>query len=140
MPDIIPVMQKHLDYWWMNACIHTGQKARMEQYGVIVGWKPMLWFVRGTRGDRQAFVSDVVSGSREKETMEWQQALGEASYYVEKLTSRSGLVVDFFAGGGTTCIAAERLGRPWLAFENDAEMAKRADERICAEKRNKIKK
>ena len=131
VPEIVPMMQKHLRFWWINACVHADQQARMKEYGVIVGWKPMLWFTKGVRGDRQEFVSDIVSGGREKDTMGWQQAVSEAAYYIEKLTSKKGLIVDFFAGGGTTCIAAKRLGRKWIAFEKEPSMAKKADKRIA---------
>ena len=130
LPDILPAMQKHLRYWWLNACVHADRKARMKYYGVVVGWKPMLWFVKGMRGDLQTFVSDTVSGAREKDIMEWQQAVNEAAYYIGRLTSPNGLIVDFCAGGGTTCVAAKHLGRPWLAFEKDPIMAKKTDQRI----------
>lgn len=132
LPEILPMMQRHLRYWWLNACVHDGgNMARMNSYGVVVGWKPMVWFTKGARGDRQTFVSDIVSGGREKSHHEWQQSEAEALYYIEKLTSPGGLVVDFFAGGGTTCVAAQRLGRPWIAFEINPATAKRADERLA---------
>lgn len=131
LPEILPMMQLHLRYWWLNACVHSGAEARMNSYGVVVGWKPMVWFTKGVRGDRQTFVSDIVSGGREKSHHEWQQSEAEALYYIEKLTSPDGLVVDFFAGGGTTCVAAQRLGRPWIAFEINPATAKRADERLA---------
>jgi DNA modification methylase len=132
LPDILPLMQQHLKFWWVNACVHSGRSARMKEYGIIVGWKPMLWFVKGRcRGDKQTFVSDVASGGREKSHHNWQQAEEEAAYYIEKVTSARGLVVDFFAGGGTTCVAAQKLGRPWIAFEINPVTAKRADKRIA---------
>lgn len=131
LPAALTSMQAHLRYWWLNACLHGDSgKARMQKYGIVNDWKPMLWFVKGTRGDVQVFVSDVVSAGTEKSHHEWQQAESEAAYYIEKLTSPNGLVVDFFGGGGTTCVAAEKLGRPWIAFELDPETAQRADERL----------
>lgn len=130
LPQILPMMQDYLRFWWLNACLHSGPEARMNAYGIVVGWKPLVWFVKDDRGDRQTFISDVVSGDREKTHHEWQQAESEASYYIEKLTSQSGLVVDFFTGGGTTCVAAQKLGRPWIAFEINPVVAKDADDRI----------
>lgn len=131
LPAVLSSMQTHLRYWWLNACLHGDSgKARMQKYGIVNDWKPMLWFVKGTRGDVQTFVTDVVSGKTEKSHHEWQQSESEAAYYIEQLTSPHGLIVDFFAGGGTTCVAAERLGRPWIAFEIDPGAAQRADERL----------
>lgn len=40
------------------------------------------------------------------------------------------LVCDPFAGSGTTCIAAEQLGRRWVASEIDGEHFRNATERI----------
>lgn len=130
--DVKQQMEKHLRYFWLNACVHTTTRAvRMNRYSIVTRWKPMLWFVKGARGTTN-FVEDIVSGQREKTHHEWQQAESEASYYIENLTSPNGLVVDFFAGSGTTCVAAQRLGRPWIAFEIDPVTAKTADERIQA--------
>ena len=130
LPTLIPSMSKHLRFWWLNACVHSGREARMREYGIVVGWKPLLWFVKDHRGDKQAFVSDVVSGGREKDAHDWQQAEAEAAYYIDSLTSPHGLVVDFFCGGGTTAAAAQALGRPWLTFELNPITASRAADRL----------
>ena len=46
-------------------------------------------------------------------------------------SSRKGqLVVDPFAGSGTTCVVAERLGRRWIAGEADARYVGLARERL----------
>lgn len=128
LPEILAGMSEHLRFWWVNACLHSGSHARMREYGIVVNWKPMVWFVKGSRGDKQTFVDDLVSGGREKSHHEWQQSEAEAAYYIEKLTSHQGLVVDFFCGGGTTAVAAQSLGRPWLACEiNPATLVRAAD-------------
>lgn len=102
----------------------------LQKLGIRCGWKPLVWFVKGTRGDVQNVLSDVVAGSREKNLHKWQQAEVEAEYYIEQLTSPHGLVVDFFIGSGTTAIAAQRLGRPWIGFETDAAAAESASRRL----------
>jgi site-specific DNA-methyltransferase (cytosine-N4-specific) len=42
-------------------------------------------------------------------------------FFIEYLTDPGDLVVDIFAGSNTTGAVAERLGRRWLAFEEDRE-------------------
>lgn len=130
LPEVLRLCSEHLRYWWVIANIHAERPNQMDKYGIKNHWKPMVWFVKGTRGDVQTFVPDTVSGAREKTHHVWQQAEEEASFYIEKLTSPSGLVVDFFAGGGTTIVAAEKLGRPWIAFEIDPRAAERASNRV----------
>ena len=69
---------------------------------------------------------------RDKQHHKWQQGLTEAAYYIAKLTPPGGLVVDPYAGSGTTCLAALRTGRRYLAFERNGSTARRARARLAA--------
>jgi len=130
LPDALADMSKHLRYWWTCACVHGGQHARMTEYGIVAGWKPIVWFVKETRGDKLTFVNDTVTSQREKSHHEWQQAEEEARYFIELLTENDGFVVDPFCGGGTTPVACINTGRKWAAFEIDEARLARASERI----------
>lgn len=130
LPDALADLSKHLRYWWTCGCFHSEAKARMTEYGIIAGWKPVIWFVKETRGDKRTFVTDVVTGSREKSHHEWQQAVSEARYFIDLLTEKDGFVVDPFCGGGTTPVACVELGRKWAAFEIDEANLSKASERI----------
>jgi len=131
LPDAVADLSKHLRYWWTCSCYHSGTSLlRMNEYGIVNGWKPMLWFVKETRGDKNTFVNDVATGSREKSHHEWQQSEAEARYFIELLTDVDGFVVDPFCGGGTTPVACIGLGRKWAAFEIDEANLSRASERI----------
>jgi len=131
LPDAVADLSRHLRYWWTCSCYHSGPSLlRMNEYGIVNGWKPMLWFVKETRGDKTTFINDVATGSREKSHHDWQQSEAEARYFIELLTEPDGFVVDPFCGGGTTPAACIGLGRKWAAFEiNEANLA-RASERI----------
>lgn len=130
LPEVLKACSYHLRYWWTIACVHQGGNQMLQRLGIRAGWKPLVWFVKGTRGDVQNVLLDVVSGDREKDVHEWQQAEAEAVYYIEKLTSPDGLVVDFFVGGGTTIAAAKSLGRRWIGFEVNAKSAEKASHRV----------
>lgn len=131
LPDAVADLSKHLRYWWTCSCYHSGPTLlRMNEYGIVNGWKPMLWFVKETRGDKTTFINDVATGTREKSHHEWQQSESEACYFIELLTERDGFVVDPFCGGGTTPAACIRLGRKWAAFEIDEANMARASQRI----------
>lgn len=128
--EVCALMTPHLRLWWTLCCLHTGQSARMTEYGIVVKWKPMLWFVKGTRGDKLTFVDDLVESEQEKDTHEWQQGLREAGYYIDKLTHPGDLVFDPFCGGGTTAVAAKLAKRRWLTCDVNAESAILARRRV----------
>lgn len=123
IPDALQILSKHLRYWWVCCCLHSGGESLMKEYGIRVGWKAMLWFVKGTRDDKQTIVHDVVSGGREKSHHDWQQSQSEAEYWISNLCPKDGIVCDPFLGGGTTAAAAIKLKRKWIGFEKDQDQA-----------------
>lgn len=123
-------LSEKLRYWWTICCLHSGSNSLMKKYGIRFGWKPILWFVKGTRHDVSNIVSDVVSGGKEKADHDWQQSLAEASYWIEQLCPKDGIVVDPFLGSGTTALACEQLKRRWVGFEIDPETAAVSSKRI----------
>lgn len=130
IPEAIAALSKNLRYWWVCCCLHSGGESLMKEYGIRVGWKAMLWFVKGTRDDKQTIVRDVVSGGREKSHHDWQQSQSEAEYWIQNLCHQDGMVCDPFLGGGTTAAAAKKLGRKWVGFEIDQDQAAIAIQRI----------
>ena len=130
LPDVLTDLSRHLRYWWTCGCFHSEAKARMTEYGIVAGWKPIVWFVKETRGDKQTFITDVVTGAREKSHHDWQQAVSEARYFIDLLTQPDGFVVDPFCGGGTTPVACIQSERKWASFEIDEANFANASSRI----------
>jgi DNA methylase len=129
LPQVLAGMSPFLRYWWTCAGIHEGGNQILEKLGVRCGWKPLVWFVKGTRGIVSDVLLDTVRGDREKDAHEWQQAVSEARYFIERLCPAGGTVVDFFIGGGTTRVAAEQLGRKFIGFEVAESALQKALER-----------
>jgi DNA modification methylase len=129
---VLPLMSKYLRYYWIGADVHDGGfMAKIREYGIIAGFKPLLWFVKDYRADRQTLVVDTVIRKKEKSIHPWQQPIATAEHFIAGLTSTSGTVVDFFAGSGTTIAAAQNLGRGWAAFEIDEKAIPGIFERIA---------
>jgi transcriptional regulator with XRE-family HTH domain len=131
IPKILPLVTSHLEFWWMAAVIHTGRKAEMREYGIKVCWKPLLWFVKEKRGDKETFVEDLVESVMEKGQHPWQQSLREAAYYIGKLAPRNGLVFDPFCGSGTTPLACKEVGVRCVTCDTDARALHLAKARVA---------
>lgn len=128
----ITACSQHLTYWWLFALIHEGSAQLLQKLGIRCHWKPIVWFVKGTRGDVTSIVPDLIRGSgREKDQHEWQQGEAEAADLIQRLTNPDDLVVDFMAGSGTILAAAKRLERRVVAFELRADNVEKIAERIA---------
>jgi ParB-like chromosome segregation protein Spo0J len=130
LPAAFRSFEGKLRHWWTCACVHAGSQSLMREYGIRVGWKPMLWFVKETRDRKQDIISDTVTGQTEKSHHEWQQALSEARHWIEALCPDDGIVCDPFLGGGTTAVAAIQSKRRWIGFEKDLATSIQASSRI----------
>jgi len=132
MDEVIQSLGRHLRYFWICACLHTGDTAAMREYGIKVKWKPMLWYVKGNfRYDREVWVDDLVKSQQEKDYHPWQQSVIEAKHFIETLTRSGDLVCDPFCGGGTTAFAAKELGRKFWTCDVDARHIQTAKERLA---------
>lgn len=131
LPAALDAFRSTLRYWWIIACLHAGRSTVMREYGVNATWKPILWFVKGSRHDTSVMVRDTVSGGEEKSAHPWQQAQAEAEYLIEKLCPADGVVLDPFLGSGTTAAAAKKLERKWIGIEIDEGIARRASQRVA---------
>lgn len=58
---------------------------------------------------------------------------GLAEFFVQAMSPQGGLVVDPFAGSGTTVVVARRLRRRSFGFELHADFVEEARRRIAAD-------
>jgi site-specific DNA-methyltransferase (adenine-specific) len=65
------------------------------------------------------------------------KSLRLCEYLVKLVTPPGGLVLDPFAGSGTTCIACKKLGFNFIGIEKEAEYVEIARAKIEAIKENK---
>jgi hypothetical protein len=109
---VLPAMSPHLPYKWLLGCGDLGWYTEEQDRPQ---WKPHAWFVKGewagfVKGEwdwvnlKAPSPGRITGGVRD-------YLFGEAYEYIQYFTTPNGLVVDFFANDGATCIAAQEFGR-----------------------------
>lgn len=114
-------MNKHLRYYWTFAMYHEGRTQIVNAVNLMCRWKPVLIYQKGQRKLPNTFQDYFKSDAREKESHEWQQSKSGVSYLIEMFTNEGDLIVDPFAGSGTTIIAAKEKNRRIIAAEISEE-------------------
>jgi hypothetical protein len=130
LPQVMDALGTKLDYLWTCAIRHTGGNERIFKANVNTGWKPLLMFVKPPLKPYWDSFIDIVSGGKEKSDHEWQQAEAEAAHFVKALCPAGGVVLDPFAGSGTTLVAAKKLGLGYIGIEIDIEHVVKVEDRL----------
>ena len=122
LPDALARLAEHLRYWWTIALLHQHGSDMIPGKWVSAGWKPLLWFVRDTRHGR-AMLADRIDGTAPRKGLaagdsgDWAQGVAELEPIISALTAPGDLIVDPFAGSGSTGVAALRFGRRFLGAD-----------------------
>lgn len=137
LPEVMNRMSEHLDYYWTFSLLHTGTKQLINGRSLFCGWKPILIFQNGFKKINNPF-DDFINGSgMEKSHHRWQQSEIELNHLIENFTQPNDLIIEPFAGGGTTIIACLKANRNIKASEIDLETYNVTKTRIYDEQHKK---
>lgn len=130
LPDVMHRVSQHLDYYWFAIVVHQSCPRRNEVH-VVNAAKPILVFNKPPRLMPQEWFLDVIAGGGVEKTLHpWQQALDESRRLVRTFSKPGDLVLDPFAGTGTSLLAARLEGRRSLGFEVNPRTFQVARDRI----------
>jgi hypothetical protein len=119
LPDVLERLGDHLRYWWTLALLHQHGTAMIPGKWVSVGWKPLVWYVKDKRRNRN-MLADRIAGTAPRKTVptgdtdDWAQGLAELEPIISALTAPGDLIVDPFSGSGTVGLAAARFHRRFI--------------------------
>ncbi len=89
---------------------------------MVVTWKPLLWFVKGTKLRTTEYIRDSVQSSYPDKTLHnWTQSTVEAVHVISRLTIENDIVLDPMMGTATTGIVSLNLKRQFIGIEKDSE-------------------
>jgi hypothetical protein len=117
LPEVISSLQERLEYVWIGSLLVPGHHNQVQNRKIRNASKPLLFFCKPPYDPVGWYEDTFVSEGKTKEHHEWEQSIGLARYYIEKLTRPGDLVCDPFLGGGTTAIAARDLGRSFVGCD-----------------------
>ena len=135
LPQIFKFMEEipGLKYWHILNVIHSGRPARLFHRHVVVGWKPLLWYVKGQKLRTRDFIRDtIISAQPDKILHEMEQSPIEAEHVISRLTFEgpNEIVLDPFMGSGTTEKACIKLNRKFIGIEIDPKTFEVAKARL----------
>lgn len=131
------VESRGLKFQWPMAIIHGGPTAAIFGRKVLVGYMPMLWFVKGKYEGE--FVKDVVQSEFQgKELHEWAKSTVESDYFIKYMTIENEIVYDPFMGQGTFGVSAVKQNRQFIGCEINLQHFENA-QKIISEASNNAK-
>jgi len=119
LPEVIKRMSENLTYYWTFCLTHTGSRQLINGRSLFCGWKPILIFQNGFKKLDKPFDDIIIGTGLEKKDHRWQQAEDELSSIIENFTNPGDLIIDPFAGSGTTICAVYKQKRNIKASEID---------------------
>lgn len=132
LPEVMYALENELQYVWLGALVTPGAHNQVQQKHVRSAVKPLLFYSNGDYEPGPWFDDGFQSEERQKDDHAWQQSLGAARYYIERLTKPGDLVVDPFLGSGTTAVAAQQLGRSFIGCDVDPKAVDTTKRRLAA--------
>jgi site-specific DNA-methyltransferase (adenine-specific) len=125
LPDVMRELDGPRPYRWTLAVVHN-QMMAVYARKVAQQWKPVLIY-----GNGQRIAGEVIHATSESTRHhEHGQNVSVFAQLIERLTKPGSLVVDPFAGSGTTLVAAQLTGRNAIGCDIDHENVTTARRRL----------
>jgi len=114
------VESRGLKFQWPMVILHGGPSPAIFGRKVLVGYNPMLWFVKG-KYDGEMLRDVIQSEFQGKELHDWAKSTVESDYYIKHMTIENEIVYDPFLGQGTFGVSAVKLNRQFIGCEINPE-------------------
>lgn len=129
LPEIIRMVGNYLEYHWTFCMWLPGNLSTVFPRRIMgQAWKPVISFSKGAYTGNY-FPADVMqSGERDKRFHFWGQHESTVAWILLRTDAK--MLWEPFTGGGTVPAVCKMLGRNYIAFEIDPDVAERARERV----------
>ena len=120
------IRARGLLYYWIIPQLNLGRDTGLvHARNAICLHKPILVFQKPPIKKAPKIFNDVIRSVKQKQYHPWQQSIHDVLGVLSRFCSdpngseMKDIVLDPFAGSGTTLLAAQLLGLNWVGFEND---------------------
>lgn len=129
--QVLPAVSEHLKWRWLFCMWYgNGRHPRMAM-GVEVAWFPIGWWVNGSWPTGRGFIRDGFESTPIAKTLHpWEKSPEWAEHCI-KTVPPGGVVLDCFAGSGSTGIACLQTGRRFIGIEKDPAYFAIAEQRLA---------
>lgn len=133
LPEIMHILAQHLDYVWTFCVFQPDSNDKINKWHLFSAWRPIIVLKKPGAAPDMPWIPDALKCTRSKEHHPWGQGIEPSISLITAYTMKDELVLDPFTGGGTSLVAAKRLGRKFIGFEIDDNTASLAEKRITEE-------
>ena len=131
LQDIMGILGKKLGWYWLVCQINHGNNLLAVHYkNVICGFKPILVYQKPPFAPPEKIFLDRIEGRKAKDHHAWEQSIHEALHLLSRFPKKGEIILDPFAGSGTTLLAAKLLGLNYIGFERDQLTYEKAVKRL----------
>lgn len=118
-----------LCWFRMFAGVQLNSDDRCFRKRLFVKWRPIIVYSKGD-SNHKGWLPDALHTKRDKRFHPWGQGIAPILRWIRNATEPNAVVVDPYVGGGTVPAVCKMLGRRYLAFEIDPDVAEVARERV----------
>lgn len=132
-PETIARLGAHLSYYWTAAYLTPSSSALVAARKIGIGWKPVLVYTKAGGAPNRFFVDVVRSDAPDKKFHRWGQSESGFRDLLRHVVRPGDVILDPFIGGGTTAVAALKLGAARIiGFDADEKAIEATKARIAA--------
>ena len=119
-----------LEYRWLFVIDTPGEVASLFYQRLNPTYVPLLWLDRDRASIPACWIRDSIPRQHRNRFHKWSKGIQDTRYYLVAFCAQGDVTLDPFTGGGTVPAVCKMLGRRYLAFEIDPDVAETARERV----------